>query len=204
MRYYKKILPRENKRRLQKVRVFRNLVVEYFNNLEGDWLRPLENERARQLRKEINTSLDEARDIVNAAGISTMLLYSPAPVRGGYAGPVDVFLNIFELRCAQISPSHVTDHLERAWGIYDRNQRPAKMRLFNPFYYLARLLDLIAEIPFALLGALGFNRRKAEASLLGRAAKVGFRVVTFLAALLTILNLLGLMSGIREALFRRS
>lgn len=139
--------------------------------------------------------------IVQDAGVSTTRFYSPAPIRGGFAGQVDVFLNIFQLRLAQINTSGVTDDLDRAWGIYNRNRRPALIRMFNPFYYLARLLDLVAEIPFAIAGTLGFNRSKAEGSPCGRAAKIIVKLVTFMAALLTILNLLGLLEGIREALF---
>jgi len=204
MRYYTKILSRENKRRLAKVFTFRNLVIEYYNNCKIDTFEAIENDRARQLRREINTSLDEVAKIVHAVGISTTRLYSPSPIRGGYAGPVDTLSNIFQLPFLQIKPNVVIDELERAWGIYNGNQRAAKVRLFNPFYYLAWLLDLVAEIPFALLGALGFNRGKAEVSPLGRAAKLVFKLVAFIAALLTVLYHLGLMDGIRNAIFSRT
>jgi hypothetical protein len=203
-RYYTKLLPSENRRRLTKIMAFRNQVVEYFNNCTPERFEAIENDRARKLRTDINISLDEVHEMVNAAGISTLMLYDPAPMRGGFAGNVDVLLNIFRLPYLQINPNAAYDHLERAYGIYIRNGRAARFRMFNPFFYLARLLDLLSEIPFAILGAMGFNRGKAEASPLGRIAKIVIQIVLFLAGLFTVLYYLGLMDGVRDAILGRS
>ncbi len=198
MRYYTKILPFENRRRLTKIKAFRNLVVEYFNNCEPKMFEAIENDQARKLRIDINTSLDEILIMVHAAGISTQLLYDPPPVRGGFAGNVDVFLNIFNLPYLQIKPYVICDHLERAYGIYERNQRAAKLRLINPFFYLGRLLDYVSELPFAFLGKLGFNRNKAESSILGRIIKGFVKLVFFLAAAFAVLHYLGYMDAVKE------
>ena len=203
MRYYTKILPFENTRRLTKIMAFRNLVVEYFNDCKFEMFEAVESNHARKLRIEINKSLYETHEMVNAAGISTRIIYDPPPIRRGIAGPVDVLLEMFNLPNLQLSPNVATDQLERAYGIYERNRRAAKMRLFNPFFYLARLLDLISEIPFILLGKIGFNRAKVETSSIGRIAKGVIQSVVFLAALFEVLDFLGVWDGIRNALFGR-
>ena len=202
MRYYTKILPFENTRRLAKVMDFRNQVVEYFKDCELDGLELIEGDRAIQLRPEMNKSLDEVYDIVQAAGVSTQFLYDPPPIRRGFRGSIDVLQNIFHLANLEIEPSAVCDQLDRAIGIYERNRRPAKLRMINPFFYLARLLDFVAEIPFAIWGAMGFDRKKAEKSRTGRVFKIVFQSVIFLAALFEALDYLGLWDRIRDALGR--
>lgn len=203
MRYYNKILPFENTRRMAKIMTFRNQVVEYFNNCKYEMFEAIPNDQAGKLRIEINKSLDEVAEMVHAAGVSTWMLYDPAPVRGGYRGNVDVLLNIFNLAYLQIKPNVICDHLERAYGVYERNRRPAKIRFINPFFYLSRILEFIVEIPFAILGRMGFDRGKAESSLVGRIVKGIFQLVVYLAALLTALHYLGLLDGIKEAILGR-
>jgi len=191
MRYYTKILYWENARRIRELIKFRDQVVTYFNNCEFDRLEPLENEEAVKVRSAINRSMVEIRDMIIAAGVLPIITYTPPRTVGGYIQNIDMILNIFHVQHYDINPKEITDYLEKAIGVYEKSQRRSKIRIFNPFFYIGFLLDLIAEIPFFLVGKIGFNRTKAESSVIGRIIKgIGY-LIPVLAAALTILDILG-------------
>lgn len=160
----------------------------------------LESDKARRARVQINRLLNECRSIIVSAGISPIMIYAPSPAVGGYVQRVDIFTNLFNLHTVEISPDAVFDHIDRAIGVYEREQFRAWMRTFNPFFWLGLLLDLIVEIPFSLLGKAGFNKTTIEESLLGRVAKAVMYLVTLLASLLTILELTGYLETFNSLL----
>ncbi len=197
MRYINRILPWENRRRVGRLFSFREEVVKYFNNCEFAAFSVKENQEAQRLRTSINSSIDEIHEMILAAGISPRMTYRASPMAGGYVTDIDVVLNIFNLASYQVSPQTVTDHIERAYGKYRVNQKASTIRLFNPLFYLGLLIDLIAEIPFVILGKLGFNRARAESSLLGRIFKGFFQLCVFVATVFTILHYLGYMDSVK-------
>ncbi|HZF69432.1 hypothetical protein, partial [Sulfuricurvum sp.] len=115
---------------------------------------------------------------------------TPPPAVGGYAKRVDLIHNIFNLHSFQIPADAVIDIIDRAIGRYEINYKPALIRVINPFYYLGMLFDVIIELPFIALGKVGFNREKAESSVLGKIVKGTLYLITVIAAFLTILQLL--------------
>lgn len=56
----------------------------------------------------------------------------------------------------------------------------------------------MARIPFVLIGRAGFNRQKAEESLAGRVIKGVIYIITALASLLTVLQLLDYLEPAKE------
>jgi len=97
----------------------------------------------------------------------------------------------------QITPNNILDFIDRAIGIYDNNARPAFLRAINPFVYLGIVFDLVARVPFLLIGRAGFNRQKAEDSLAGRLIKGAIYIITALASLLTVLQLLDFLEPVK-------
>ena len=199
VRNYAKILIWENNRRILKLGEFRKSIVAYFNNCDfsGYALEPEENQKALDARREINVSLKEVFKITVAAGINPTITYTPPPAIGGYIRDVDLIHNIFNIRAYRLSPEMIIDVIDRAIGVYATNRRMAKVRIINPFYYLGVILDLITELPFILIGRLGFDRDKAESSSVGRIAKGIFQTVAFLAATFAVLYYLGYMDSVR-------
>jgi len=57
-----------------------------------------------------------------------------------------------------------TDIHERSIGIYENNRKAATLRVLNPFFCLARILDYVAEFPsrarFAWLLSFVFKNKK--------------------------------------------
>lgn len=205
MRFYTRILVRENRRRLERLAEFRSLVLSYFEHSEAHWMAEERDERpdAQSARVGINRSMDEIHDIILLSGVRPAVQWSPPPMVGGYIQNVDLVHNMFNLDRFQIPPSKVLDFIDRAIGIYEANARPAFLRTINPFFYLGQLFNWVAGLPFALLGRLGFSRSKAEESRFGRLVKGILYLVTVAASGLTVLQLLGYLDPVR-AFVRRS
>lgn len=199
MRKYNKILFFENKRRIKKLDRFRELVANFYKNCEYD-RGLIENEEASRARTEINKEMVEIHDVVMAARLVPVLKWIPPATIGGYSQNIDLILNVFHLWEYEIDEENVFDYVERAIGVYEKNKRSSLLRLFNPFFYLGLIFDLIANSPFALLGRMGFNREKAEASVLGRFIKGFIQLVLFLAAAFTVLYYLGYMDKLKEVI----
>ena len=200
MKYYTKILFWENNRRLDKLVEFRNLVIEYFNNSRADWMvdARIEEKTARDARVKINRVMDKTHDIILHSGINPTLTWTPPPAVGGYVRNVDLIQNIFNLHGFQIGADEVLDFIDRAIGIYESNHKSSLIRTFNPFFYIGLVFDAISELPFIAIGKLGFNRRKAESSVIGRLVKDVLYSITAVAALLTILQLLDFLEPVKQ------
>lgn len=200
VKFYTKILIWENKRRLDKLIEFRNLIIEYFNNSRVEWMvaERIEKEAARSARVKINRIINETHSIILLSGINPTIRYTPPPAVGGYIQKIDVIQNIFNLNRFQIGVDPVLDFIDRAIGIYQSNQKSALIRTFNPFFYLGWVLDVISDLPFIAIGKLGFNREKVESSAIGRLVKGIFYLITVIAAFLTTLQLLGFLGPVKQ------
>ena len=96
MNSYRHISRWENSRRLRVLEEFRNDVVRYFDNCEHpewSWMvdGPIENTEAVQARQRINSTVDQAQRIIEAAGIPQIITQMPPPAVGGHVQQIDVF-----------------------------------------------------------------------------------------------------------------
>jgi len=202
MQYYNKIPIWENKRRLQLLIRYRQLMSTYFDNIEHLRMASgiIENKEAKDARVQVNRILDEVDIVINLAGVSTIIKYTPPPIVGGYIERIDVVLNVFGMHRYHIQPDDLLGFVDRAIGIYENDSPRAWIRTFNPIYWIGYLFDFIAGLPFALLGRIGFDKNRAESSIIGRAIKAILYLVEVFAALLAILHFLGYLEEFK-ALF---
>ena len=207
MRPYTKILVWENNRRLKKLAEFRELVINYFQHSQyqqplGVDPRRVEEEAAIEARIYINRIMVEIHDIIRHSRINPILTYTPPPAVGGYVQQVDVIHNIFFLDRFGMGVKEVLDFVDRVIGIYESNHRASLFRIYNPFFYLGILSDVISDFPFIALSKLGYDREKAESSTLGRLLKgvlyLIAALIAFLAAFLTILQLLDFLEPVKQ------
>ncbi len=200
MKPYNKITIWENNRRLVKLIKFRELVLKYFNNSRVEWMvdERIEEPEALRARVEINRLMDEIHNIILYSGINPSIRWTPPPAVGGYIQNVDLIQNIFNIHRFQISPNNVLDFIDRSIGVYEYNHTRALIRTLNPLFYLSIFFDWVSELPFIFIGWLGFNREKAELSLIGRLMKGLLYLVTVIASALTILQLLGYLHPARQ------
>lgn len=172
---------------------FRNLLVEYFNNgAASGFGEEQENETARRTRKKINMMSRRVARWVDAVGGSEVA-YSEPPMLGGRSHRVDLIANVFNLSRLRLEPNILIDELEKAVGVYEDDALYALIRTFNPLFWLGRIIDSIASLPFTLLGRLGFNQDKAEGSILGKIIKG----ILYLAQGVAALEKLGLLEKVK-------
>ena len=199
MRYYTKILVWENKRRLNKLREFRPLMIRYFNNSRvGFGGGRVEESAAKEARREINLLRDEIHSIILNSGIDPSFSWTPPAAVGDDETEIDLIEDVFNLDQFDIGPNNLLDLIDRAIGIYDSNRKSAFIRTFNPFFYLGLVLDTISDLPFIAIGILGFNRQKIKTSAIGRLVKGILYLTIIVAAVLTILHLLDFVEPIKQ------
>ena len=199
MRYYTKILIWENKRRLNKLREFRPLMIRYFNNSRvGFGGGRVEESAAKEARREINLLRDEIHSIILNSGIDPSFSWTPPAAVGDDETEIDLIEDIFNLDQFDIGPNNLLDLIDRAIGKYDANRKSAFVRTFNPFFYLGLVLDTISDLPFIAIGILGFNRQKMKASVVGRLVKGILYLTIIVAAVFTILHLLDFVEPIKQ------
>lgn len=200
MRIYKKILVWENKKRIDLLIKFRNLVVEYFNNLD---ISNQENKIAEQKRREINVILVKAHSAILAAGVSTSITQYPPPAVGGYVIHINVIDSIFDFDSLYLDRKFITDIIERAIGVYLNDRINSLLRTINPFYWLYIIIDYITSLPFVILGKVGFNQKKIEGSFTGKLIKAIISLIIVFASFLTILEKLGYLDWFKNLLFKQ-
>mgnify|MGYP001615434167 CR=1 FL=1 len=202
MQYYSDIPLWENKRRLQVLNNFRLLVKTYYDHSNYSWMAEgqIEKDEAKQARTEINLILHDAHNIITYSGVPTIVRYTPPPVVGGYIQNLDVIKNMFILHQFQMGEDAVTDIIDRSIGIYQSDQSLCFRRTINPFWWIGKLFTWFVSLPFKLLGTIGFDQKKAEESLIGKIIKGLLYLITVFASLLTILDLLGLLGGLKKLL----
>jgi hypothetical protein len=191
----------ECKRRLQRLERFRALAGEYFSNISRHFgAAPTENDRSRAARVEMNLLMSEVTESAFLIGIPTTVHYIPPTRMGGLSGPLDILVNIFELWQFEIGNRQARDIIDRAIGAYQRERRHLLRQLFNPLFWIKWLLMQVAAVPFGFFSALGFKTKAFEQSVMGRIIKGVVVLVTFSAAFLTILDLLGWLDRFKTAL----
>ena len=198
MRHYTKILILENKKRLNKLIKFRQLIIKYFKNSYVErWSMGgrIEEKDAQEARTEINMDKAEAHSIILNSGTSLTYIYTPPPAVGGRVLTIDLIENIFNLDQIDTDPRIVIDCIDRAIGRYKSNHKSACWRIINPFFYLGWLFDIISDLPFIVVEKFGFNQQKAKASATGRLVKgvlyLIAAIVSFIGGSLAILDYLG-------------
>lgn len=110
---------------------------------------------------------------------------------------VPLLSNMFNVHTLDQEPQSVLDPLDRAIGTLEHDRRAAWIRTFNPFFWIGLVFSATARVPFLILGELGFDRARAERSLLGRLFKALVWLIGSLGSLATLIEFSGLGNGAR-------
>ena len=203
MRYHTKILIWENKRRLNRLREFRFLMIRYFNNSRVDFGGGrVEESAAKEAKREINRLREEIHSIILNSGIDPLFSWTPPSAVGGDETEIDLIEDIFHLDQFDIGPNNLLACIDRAIEKYDSSRKSTFVRTLNPFFYLGRVLDTISDLPFIIIGILGFNRQKIKTSAIGRLVKGSLYLSIIVAAVFTILHLLGFVEPIKQSVHK--
>ena len=193
---YKDIPIWENSRRMRILKGFQDDAVTYFNNSRRNQITQelFEEPVARKARRRINLTIEQVRLVILATSIDPDVTLRPQSEAGECEHKVDLISDLFMLDRFQISADHAVDRIERAIGVYQSDRSASFRRTLNPLWWLYRTLRWFTRIPFAILGAIGFDKARAEASILGKFLKL----LIAASALLTILNLMGWLLPVKK------
>ena len=181
MRYYKKIPYWENIQRVNILNEFRNLVIDYFSNVEiGRFTGVKGNEKSIRARESINKKINKVHSIIIKSGVNPIIGHS------GGEKKLDLVHGVFVFHKYEIHPSYLIDFIDRSIGVYEEDELNSKLRTVNPFFWLGLVLEFIVNLPFKLIGELGFNQSKFEASSIGKVMKLFLQLITIIASFYTI------------------
>jgi hypothetical protein len=181
----------QNRKRVEVLVEYRNSVVEYFNGYVPRGLNdPTLTSDARNARQRINRLHPNVTAFLRDAGIRCVITEFPAPAFGGFVKEFNIIDNIYDLRQLRVDPNRVLDFVERAIAVYEDDFGAARLRTFNPFFWIRKGLTAISAVPFAILENAGFHGKKLEDSFIGKLVKL----LTELVALLT--GMVGLLAAL--------
>lgn len=174
----------------------------YFANLSPPQfgsLQPVENDTARQSRQRMNLILHEVVRSFDMIGAARTVYYSPPPAFGGYAGPLDLLANLFDLWRYRINPQTLADLIDRAIGDYQRMMRKAFWQLFNPLFWISLALTWILS-SFLRLFSRNWDVARVARSFAGRLINFIVVLATFVASVLAILDYMGWLNRLKDLL----
>lgn len=182
---YSKIPIKENKRRVEYLSLFRDLLNDQFGwNQEGAGTSSkLGQLNSEQRRVEINKRKPIAHEMITLAGIKTRRACAQR-VRGSHDRTMfelDVIDRLWDAYELGISMREPVVAVEEAIGVYEHDQKRASFRTRNPIFWILRVVEWIAELPFWFVGLFGFNQKKAEESKPGRVVKGVMQIGVFVA-----------------------
>jgi hypothetical protein len=150
----------------------------------------------------INQAMPAASRFIRLAGLSSIVSDSQREYlsnRSKAAG-IDAKLDLLDGFLWQETPGlqqQAIDLVDQAIGVYNDDQKKAFWRSLNPLFWILRIVEWIAGVPFWLISLLGFSREKAEESKSGQLAKglieIGLLVSGFGWVVQLLVNLIQLL-----------
>ncbi len=193
MNGYRNITLWESLRRQERLNEIHELIVTYYTALQKG-----QAGQASEARISINLILKDVQAIVYAAEVYPVISWTPPRFVGGPSIEIDILENLFYLKRYDLGSETVIDLLVRAFGVYESYHLQSFLRTINPFWWLWRIFNWFAKLPFLLLGSAGFNSTRAENSILGRFFKLALLLLPLVAASLSILSHLDLLEEFLE------
>lgn len=148
-------------------------------------------------RMSLDLRLQEVQRIVQGAGISPTVIWTPPPVVGGCPQRVNLIADMFQLQKHGISLDALADILLQAMGLYQQSKVAAWLRTFNPFYWISVPIEWVSYLPFRMVGFLGGDAARASDSFFGRLLQGTLMLGQTILAYLAIAEKLGLLGSLR-------
>lgn len=182
MEGYKKITFWQNISYRKYLNEYQSQVKKYFGLIDYDYSRNIiDNEGSRKIRTYLNRQNELLQKIFLGVGLSPNVIHTPPPAIGGLMQRINLIDNLFNLQNYDIEPQELIDFIDQIYGVYERDFLNSIIRTLNPFYWLGRVLEIIASVPFYLLGQIGFNQHKLESSLTGQVIKLLIKILSIVS-----------------------
>jgi hypothetical protein len=174
-------------------------MIRYFNNSRvGFGGGRVEESAAKEARRDLNRLRDQIHSIILSSEMDPSFSWTRPAAAGGDDMEIDLIEDLFNLDQFGIGPNNVLGIIDKTIEQYDANRKSAFIRTLNPFFYIGVALNTISDLPFIVIGLFGFNRQKIQTAGTGRAIKGTLYLITVIAAVLAILDLLGFLELVSQ------
>jgi len=183
MRKYSNLTLWQNIGRRKQLEKYQSQVERYFELIDYNYLDRtiIDNEESRKIRKDLSKQSEVVQVCIIETGLSPYVVYTPPPAIGGYVQRINLIENLFKLQNYDIETQAVIDIIDQALGVYEGDFVKSIIRVFNPIFWLGKVLEFISSLPFQLLGQIGFNQQKLEVSFIGKLIKFIIKIATLFA-----------------------
>lgn len=156
----------------QALKNYQRQVGRYFELVDYDIDRNIiDTAESKRIRQFLNREAEKILTIFRDVTFSVNVVHTPPPAIGGLVQRINLIDNLFNLQHYDIEPQALIDMIDQVLGVYERDFVMSIVRTFNPLYWLGKFLEIIASLPFYILGRLGFERNKLERSSTGKVVK---------------------------------
>lgn len=194
----------ESKHRIEYLTEFRDSLNQFFGWVVYGTTRPDVEER----RTDINKRKPLAHRMITLAGIETVreCARRNPPTSSTLTVGLDVIDELWSLESLHLSLREPINVIEEAIGEYERDQKKARGRSRNPFFWAVWTFAWIAEFPPSIFSRVsGVDQDKAERSKPGQLAtalvQASLWIFALIAALAGLFYLLEFL-GFKDALLR--
>ncbi|MCL4552723.1 MAG: hypothetical protein M1305_04120 [Candidatus Marsarchaeota archaeon] len=179
------------KRRLNDLRLFRQLFIEYTHHLLpsdvpfGD---PELTLQGHEIKEKMDKMLHGIIESMYIAGTYVIVDYTAPPVAGRTRHSIDLMRNIDHLHNYDIHPRQVVSVIDETIGVFERDIALAWMRTFWPLFWIHKAIARLVAYPFQLWSDAvgGKHSRSGHSCLQGTATFAG----TLLGDVVIILSIL--------------
>ena len=139
---------------------YRSLVEKYFQNIDyNEYSRDIiDSGESRDIRKLLNSKNEAIQTIFRDVGITPDVVYTPPPAIGSYIQQINLIDNLFNLQNYDIETQALLDFIDQVDGAYKLDFINSILRTLNPFYWLGKLLEIIASTPESKKKEAAFSR----------------------------------------------
>lgn len=178
----------ENIVRRKKLQEYRSQVEKYFQNIDyNEYSRDIiDSGESRDIRKLLNNNNETVQTVFRDVGVIPDVVYTPPPAIGGYIQRINLVDNLFNLQNFDIETQALLDFIDQVDGIYQQDFINSVLRTINPFYWLAKILEFIASIPFFFIGSIGLNQKQIEGSFVGKLVKLIIKLLATIGAIVSV------------------
>jgi len=178
----------QNLLRQQALKNYRQQVERYFELVDYDIDRNIiDTAESKRVRQFLNREAEKILTIFKDVNFSVNVVHTPPPAIGGLVQRINLIDNLFNLQHYDIEPQALIDMIDQVLGVYERDFVMSVVRTFNPLYWLGKVLEIMASLPFYILGRLGFERNKLERSSTGKVMKWLIKLLTLVGGIWEVL-----------------
>ena len=180
----------EVERRIKYLDSFMQLARKYYQSKSQTPLRGIAmSQQSLKYREGLNSMCPRIIEIVRDSGESS--LHEISFMNTGQTYVIELISNMFNFYQYRISCEALFDVLQRAKARYENERFRARIRSFNPLWWIWQLIGDIAWLPFMILTQLGADKEVLSRNPIVKLFKLMFQIIVSAGAFISALRIFG-------------